>query len=546
MSEPTTPSGQEPQAYAADVVIVGGGPTGLTLALDLGRRGVRTLLIEQGTEPLPGARAGVLSERSMEHMRRLGVADAIRAASPVPPTWPRTNVYATRLFGRKLTTVDTGAGDSGARPAQLTSEKVQNVPSAIVEKVLRAELTRHPTVQTRYGHRAESFTTDEDGVSVLARALDGEQILGRGRWLVAADGANSALRSFAGIGIEGRKEYEDRVTLQIWTDEFEKRQQLGEHNIFWVVNRDMIANFVRPAPHGRWNMAVRELNPELESVWPDPHRLLRLALGEDCPVDELRASYWKANAFMADTFSIGNVFLAGDAAHASPPGNYGAHSGIGDATDLAWKFAAILQGWGSPALLGTYERERRPINQFFVDNVDTTAAHFLSEVPAEIEEDSPAGEAARTRMGEFLTSNQQVTRLGGTLGYCYDDSPIIVHEESAAEPLEAREYTPSSRPGARLPHVWLGEGDSIYDHIGAGFALLFAAESKDIADDVALAAQRLSIPFRTVELDAELLAQTYEARLLLVRTDHHVVWRSDSAPASAEQILRMATGFELG
>ena len=243
---------------------------------------------------------------------------------------------------------------------------------------------------------------------------------------------------------------------------------------------------------------------------------------------------WVRRELVAERYGEGRVLLAGDAAHMlSPTGAFGMNTGIQDAVDLSWKLAAVLQGWGGPQLLGSYDAERRPIGH---RNVREAAANFrrmTSPRPGPLILDPTAeGDAFRQKLGAEFSAimRHEWFTLGVHLGYRYADSPICSPDGTVAPPDEPNRYVPSSCPGNRAPHVWLAPGQSTLDLFGRTFALLgFGADAADV-DALMAAARARGVPVTFTAIDHKDAAALYERRLVLVRPDGHVAWRGDRAP----------------
>jgi hypothetical protein len=298
--------------------------------------------------------------------------------------------------------------------------------------------------------------------------------------------------------------------------------------------------------NGLWRLMVDDADGAVTPQTVDRGLYLRRAIGRDLDVEWLGLSIWHRRSVVAERYSRGRVFLAGDAVHQlSPTGALGMNSGIGDAVDLGWKLAATIDGWGGPHLLDSYDAEPRPIGERNV-KMATKFYHSLEEfgeVDGAIDNDSPEGETLRHRVGERLVRDigPEFRTIGLQIGYRYEDSPICVADGTTATPDAAETYVPSARPGARAPHAWLGDGRSVLDLFGRGFVLLRFAGAPSCAD-LEAAAGRSGLPLAVLTLDEPEAAQLYQRRLVLVRPDGHVAWRSDSAPPDPEDLIDRARG----
>jgi hypothetical protein len=263
---------------------------------------------------------------------------------------------------------------------------------------------------------------------------------------------------------------------------------------------------------------------------------VRRAIGNDAPFEVVRVGHWIRRRMVADRFHDGRVFLAGDSAHVMPPnGGLGMNTGIGDAVDLGWKLAAVLEGWGGPALLASYEQERRPVDIRQCDEAMRNFERYGSRKPVpHVTYETAEGARVRAELGRRLsTSNAQTWEnpLHTHLGYRYAESPIVVPDgEPPPEPEDTRDYTQTSYPGSRAPHAWLHNGRSTLDLFGRGFALLRLGPGAPDADAIIQAAGRRSVPLAVTDIDSPDIAALYERKLVLVRPDGHVAWRGDRLP----------------
>jgi hypothetical protein len=259
-------------------------------------------------------------------------------------------------------------------------------------------------------------------------------------------------------------------------------------------------------------------------------------------------SIWKRRSVVAAHYGNGRVFLAGDAVHQlSPTGALGMNSGVGDAVDLGWKLAAVLQGWGGTNLLASYDAERRPIG---VRNVAAATRFYTTNESfgrgnAAIAEDSAAGEAQRASLGKMLEQHvgREFRTIGLQLGYRYEDSPICVSDGTLPPPDAPEAYVPSARPGSRAPHVWLNDGRSTLDLFGRGFTLLRFSGAAEVSG-IEAAASKHGVPLQVADVENEEAAELYQRRLVLVRPDGHVAWRGDAAPSDPLALIDRVRGAD--
>jgi 2-polyprenyl-6-methoxyphenol hydroxylase-like FAD-dependent oxidoreductase len=533
------------------VLIVGGGPVGLALAGELGWRGIACTLIEQGDGAIVTPKMNEVNIRTMEFCRRWGIADAVHDC-PFPPDYPLDVAFVTSLSGYELGRM--------ARPPRLSAAPEVHSPMRLqvcsqmwFDPILQRFARTFPQVSLRYRTRLVSFEQTADGVRAEIVDLEsGRREHIAAQYLAACDGANSLVRRSLAIGLDG-KTLGHPVHLYFRAPGLLAACGRKSTTFFLAVDRGGVWSNIRvidPAS-AMWRLMVLDAGAGLTPETVDREHYLRRALGRPFEVEWLGTSVWTRRSVVAEHYSEARVFLAGDAVHQlSPTGALGMNTGIGDAVDLGWKLAAVLNGWGGKDLLSSYDAERRPIGH---RNVGMAADFYLEherfgDELAEIEDDSPAGEELRRRVGEALV--QGVGRMfrttGLQIGYRYEHSPICIADGTPPDPDHAEEPVPSSRPGSRAPHVWLGVGRSILDLFGRGFVLLRLGADAPEVSGLEAAAAACRVPLQTASVTQAAAVQIYQSRLVLVRPDGHVAWRGDEAPANAALIIDKVRGAPLG
>ena len=529
-----------------DVLIIGAGPVGLALAIELGHRGVPCLVVERNDRVGLSPRAKTTNVRSREHLRRWGIADALRQASPIPPDYPPNVVFATRMNGHALVWFENAFNGKRVRN-EWYSEEAQWVPQYTLEEVLRAHAASLPGVRIAFSTELTGFEQDDSFVTATLRPTGGDDVETiRSRYLVGADGARSFVRQAIGAVMAGSRSVTKNYSIIFQSPDLAQRQTLGQAIMYWLVN-DAVPAMLGPMDmHGRWFFMATKLPGDVEPADVDPVDLIRRGTGlADLEIEVLSGDPWVAHSLVADVYEKGRVFLAGDACHLHPPfGGFGMNMGIGDAVDLGWKLAATLQGWGGSALLASYRPERAPVHHRTIRDAQINYATLGNQLARPgLEDPGPAGDVVRAAQAELIRASKEreFRTLGLVLGARYDDSPIVVPDGTVPPAEHPTDYVPSACPGGLAPHLWLDDGSSLYDHFGLGFTLLAAAGAAN-AQAVADAAARQNIPLTILALGDERLPGLYQARYALIRPDQHVAWRGQVLPEDPDRILRWVTG----
>ncbi len=536
-----------PQQEEVDVLIVGAGPAGLTLAIEMGRRGVRCLVIEQNDRVGYSPRAKTTNVRTREHLRRWGIADRLREASRLPADYPSNIVFATRMNGPQLAKIENGLNCAPAKN-DLYSESAQWVPQYVLEEVLRAHAVTLTGVEIRFNMSFISAEQDSDSVVTIVESGETKQRSEiRSRYLIGADGARSSVRLMIGATMSGQHGFAKNYNVQFRAPALAGMHSQGPAIMYWMINDDMPSLMGPMDGPDVWYFIATRIDDKVTEL--DAKKMIRQATGLDFEMEILGGDPWYAHNLIADKYSERRIFLAGDACHLHPPfGGYGMNMGIGDGVDLGWKMAAVVQGWGGVELLASYETERRPVHKWIMDEAIANYSALGNQLAvAGLEEPGPVGDATRREVGEviFTAKLREFKSLGAVLGYRYDPSPIVVPDGTSIPPQQATIYQPSARPGCLAPHLWLADGSSLYDHFGEGFTLLSTVKGAAPADAFALAetsARDLNVPLKTLAPNDARLRRRYQANFALIRPDQHVVWRGDELPQDFQSILRKVTG----
>jgi 2-polyprenyl-6-methoxyphenol hydroxylase-like FAD-dependent oxidoreductase len=525
------------------VLIIGGGPIGLALAGNLGRRGVRTLLVEQRENRLNPAKMLEVSLRTMELCRQVGIVDQVRNWG-FPHDWPLDSVFVTDMRGYELGRLRTPSLGT-ERNIPVSPERGMPCPQTWFDPILQKYARTFPHVSLRHRVRLESFVQDADGVTAtLTDAQSGRTETVRAKFLVGCDGFGSTVRELLGIQIRGALHIDWAMTVYLRIPDLHLQHDKGKAFRYIFVGPEGTWSFLSIVDgQDLWRLQLVDLDEErLQKA--DIPAMMRRAVGGDVAFTIEHKDLWTRKSTVADRFMDGRVFLAGDSAHAHPPnGGLGMNTGIQDAFDLGWKFAAVLDGWAGDALLDSYDIERRPASARATETSLRNYRRLISAAQrAEIYAPTPEGDAARQAIGKQMVEENEKSwhPVGIHLGYIYDPSPIVVPDGTPKPPDDTFGYQPTAFPGARAPHVWLGPDQSILDLFGTGFVLLQFADAPTTAIEQAAAAR--GVPLEVRRIENREAAALYESALVLVRPDGHVAWRGDRAPADALALIDTVRG----
>jgi 2-polyprenyl-6-methoxyphenol hydroxylase-like FAD-dependent oxidoreductase len=529
----------------AEILICGGGPVGLGLAIELGLRGVPVILVEQRDGTISVPKMSNVHIRSMEFCRRWGISDRVIAAG-WPQHLPLDLIYVTTMAGHELGRHRIPSyAEVPEHPH--SPHRDRHCPQLYFDPILRDFARTIPAVALRYFTRLEDFKADADGVAAAVadtRTEARSEI--RARHLVGCDGAQSLVRERLGIGLGGAGRLDRSVTIYIRSPAMARMHDKGWGRMYRFVDET-----------GCWSEMIAIDGKELYRLTVltgfdpdhfDARACVERAMGAPVEYEIYSVLRWDRLEFVADAYRKDRVFLAGDAAHQnSPTGGLGMNTGLADAADLGWKLAAAHAGWGGARLLDSYEIERRPValrNTQFCSELfyETIAVPGSRDLDAE----SASGERARAAAAAAIEGVVPNNRMSGSLttriGYCYAGSPVIA-EEPGLDAIDYRApFRPSARPGARAPHAWLKDGRSILDLYGEGFTLLRLGRVPPEGEGLAAAAAQRGVPLKTIALDDAKIAALYEQPLVLVRPDGHVAWRGAKLPADPLGLIDRVRG----
>lgn len=525
------------------VLIVGGGPIGLALAADLGRRGVAAMLIERNENKLGPAKMLEVSVRTMEFCRQLGIADRVYNWG-FPLDYPLDNAFVTDMQRYEIGRIEIPSL-ADRRDSAFSPERGLICPQTWFDPILQDYARSFAHIRIRHRVMLESFDQDEDGVTARVRDQRTDAIeTVRSRFLIGCDGFASTVRDLLGIEVRGDKHIDWSMNVYLRIPDFFAQHDKRKAVRYVFVGPEGTWSFISFVDgKDLWRLQFVGLDPDkLEST--DIPALVRRCMGRDIAYTMEDKTLWVRKRTVADRFADGRVFLAGDSAHAHPPnGGLGMNTGLQDAFDLGWKLAATLQGWGGAALLDSYDTERRPAS---ARAAEVSLANYRrltgGTKHADILANTPAGEAARREIGARLVEENSKSwqPTGVHLGYIYHPSPIVVPDGTPKPVDDTVGYVPTAFPGSRAPHVCLAPGRSTLDLFGDGFALLNFAGAETAALESAAAA--VGLPLHTHRIASEEAARLYAARLVLVRPDGHVAWRGDEVGSDPAGIVETVRG----
>ncbi len=539
------------------ILISGGGPVGLCLSMELSIRGVEHLLVNKRLKTTTHPKGSTINSRTMEHLRRYSASPAIRA-SGLPESYPTDSTYVSRLNGYelgriKMPTLKEKLDNPGPwGETALTPEPIHRSNQMYFEAVMRTHAESFKEADIRFGWELIAFEDKGDHIEAKIKDLSCNKIYSVNcDYLMGCDGAKGIVRPQLGFKYIGRNSTGDRfydgsmISIYARSSKVKEVRAMSDSWHYWTINPEGRTDFISLNGDDEF-LLLSEIPPDLPFEEVDAEKIFHIAVGVEIDVEIISVQEWQAGlAMVTDHYQKGRVILAGDAVHLfTPSGGFGFNTGIDDVANIGWKLAAMIHGFGGDKLIESYELERRPIG---IRNT-TTSGQYADKIgslqfPDFIEENSMRGDKARKALKiDLATFKEEFASLGIVLGARYDGSPLIVGDGSRPPPDDSAKYTPSTIPGGRLPHYWIGDKESIFDKLGPWFNVLKIGPEAPSVAAFEKAAADLCIPIRIVEVAEPGTLRLYGSNILLVRPDQHIAWRGNVVPEDVYSLMEVIVG----
>jgi 2-polyprenyl-6-methoxyphenol hydroxylase-like FAD-dependent oxidoreductase len=531
------------------VLIVGGGPVGSTLALDLASRGIDVVAAERNPPgQMPGVKCNHVAARTMEIFRRLGIAQIVRDTG-LPADHANDIAFRTAAtgieFGRIMIPCrrDRYTNKDGPDGHWPTPEPPHRINQIYLDPLLASLARDHQRVRYINQLEVEGFTQSDDGVTAEAVDHDtGERTIIQCDYLIGCDGPSSQIRHLIEARLTGDAFIGRTQSTYVRAPGLAERMQAPRAWSTQVMNPRRSANMFAVDGRETWliHNYLRESETDFSEI--DPDWCIRTIMGVDADFhyDVITRENWIGRRLLADRFRNQRAFICGDAAHLwVPSAGFGMNAGIADAMNLSWMLAGVLHGWADPDILAAHEAERWPITEQ-VSKYAMSTSLSVARTRAEVPEDIEYNAATQVEFGRAMQKmhTPQFCCGGLNFGYFYDRSPIIQYDGEAAPPYTMDQFTPATVPGCRTPHIWLADGQSLYDAMGSDFCLLRFDRSVDVGRLVDAAAYR-NVPLRVLDVAP---TEVYRHKLLLSRPDQHVAWRGDTVPDNPLSLMDKIRG----
>jgi 4-hydroxyisophthalate hydroxylase len=518
-----------------DVAIIGGGPVGFALAIELGLRGISVAVIEKYPTLHNVPKGQNLTQRSVEHFHFWGIELQLRAARTVPADFPIGGLSA---YGTLVSDYTNDFLQRGL-VAPFYYCKNERLPQYQTEQVLRDRAAEITGIDVAYGWAGEGVSQDQTTATAHLRRRDGDTQTLTARYLVGADGSHSAIREAAKIP-QTKSDHDRLMVLLVF-------KSVGLHDHLARYPDKQFYCVLNPDYQGYWQFFGRV---DLGSTWffhaPVPmgttkdnfdfKAYLQQAAGVEFEVEFQHIGLWDLRIALADSYQKGRIFLAGDAAHSHPPyGGYGINTGFEDARNLGWKLAVDLQGWGGAGILASYDKERRSV---FASTARDFIEKFIHEDRDFLNAHNPARDLAdfETAWQERGENAPEVTAFAPN----YDGSPIVFGRPGAT-PGAISDHQMQARAGHHLAPTKLAIGQNSYEYLGPDFTLFALDAAREQIAAFKASADALALPLTIVGDENSPARAIYGARLILVRPDQYVAWAGDQTD-DAQAILSRAIG----
>ncbi len=542
------------------VLIAGGGPVGLVVALELGVRGVECMVLNDKPDTAAHPKANAIGARTMEHLRRLAIAAPLRKMG-LADDHPTDVAYFTRLTGYELARLpmpsrrDALAEAESGAGAWASPEPPHRCSQIFLEQQLKRRADDLPTIDLRFGWQLTAVKESGDSVSATAEEIaTGRTVTIEADYLVGADGGNSIVRKSLGIELEGESGVvRPFMGGEMFAAYFRARPDPSWLSVnaswqYWIVNPDIRALLIHVDQTDRFLLHTT-IAKGGDPAAMDTAAIMGLMASANVELELLSEVPWTAGySLVAQSYGTDRIFLAGDSSHLfTPTGGLGMNTGVDDAANLGWKLAALCQGWGGAKLAGSFGAERRPIGLRNI-NFARGFANSVGTVPVteEAERDSAAGRAERATLGERLRAHARSEFIipGIMLGVRYAGSPIVAEDDGfgGPPPDEPNSYIPNSSPGARAPHFWFSPGSALYDRLGPEFTLLRLGGSVIDTSSIEEAAALRGVPLTILDVKPDRARDLYGVDLALIRPDQHIAWRGNRAPDNALALVDLVRG----
>ena len=541
------------------VLVVGGGPVGLSLSIALSQQGVPSIVVNDRKTTTTHPKLDVVNCRSMEIFRQLGLSERIRDAGN-PRSANQYSAFAASAAGpmyavmsdRHLIYRPVADAEKRIRDAvdgALPLESMQRIAQMNLEPVLLDAARSAPSIDTRFGWRLYGFEQDAEGVTAMIQEVEsGRSLHVRADYLVGCDGPNSLVRNFLNIDYDGTRDLVGELFIIHFKSDavaalYPDRQPYWHT---WLCKPGFMGLLVSPDASRNDFILHRPFAPRpgesLESV-------IDAALGVKVAYEIVQSGPWRPQFLVAKAFGRGRVFLAGDSTHQyMPTGGLGMNTGLAEAHNLAWKLAATLKRWGGETLLESYEAERLPVARRNRDHVKKCAAASFESTfrGSEVRlDETPEGKASRESLArDFEAKTSRLYEsLGVEIGYRYVGSPIVVADSAPEPDYDEIRYVPTTWSGARLPSAFRADGTAVFDQLDpSGFTLLASADRAGDCGAMTTAAADVGAPLSVLPIDEPHLIALYEKPFVLVRPDHHVAWRGDAMPKDCRSVVDVVRG----